>query len=60
MENSVNMEQGFGSRQDYLQQICEEYPAEVVDTLTDLIANDDFVGVHKVLTSYDHDMEMSS
>ena len=44
---------GYSSRADYLAQLCDEYPADVVHTLADLLGEtEDFDGLVSMLEDY--------
>ena len=44
---------GYSSRADYLAQLCDEYPADVVHTLADLLGEtEDFDGLVTMLEDY--------
>ena len=44
---------GYSSRADYLAQLCDEYPADVVHTLADLLGDtEDFDGLVTMLEDY--------
>ena len=47
---------GYSSRADYLAQLCDEYPADVVHTLADLLGEtEDFDGLVTMLEDYEID-----
>ena len=47
---------GYKSRADYLAQLCDEYPADVVHTLADLLGEtEDFDGLVTMLEDYEID-----
>ena len=44
---------GYSSRADYLAQLCDDYPADVVHTLADLLGDtEDFDGLVSMLEDY--------
>ena len=44
---------GYSSRADYLAQLCDDYPADVVHTLADLLGEtEDFDGLVAMLEDY--------
>ena len=47
---------GYSSRADYLAQLCDEYPADVVHTLADMLGEtEDFDGLVTMLEDYEID-----
>ena len=49
----VYTDNGYSSRADYLAQLCDEYPADVVHTLADLLGEtEDFDGLVSMLEDY--------
>ena len=49
----VYTDNGYSSRADYLAQLCDEYPADVVHTLADLLGEtEDFDGLVTMLEDY--------
>lgn len=59
MSNNIYTENGFKSREDYLDQLSAEYdaPLEMVLALADLLGpNEDFDGLVSMLQDYDEGM----
>lgn len=53
MEKDYYVSEGYANRREYLESLCEEYPADVVYMLADLLGpSEDFDGLVTSLEDY--------
>lgn len=61
MSDSVYKENGFNNREEYLENLCEEYDSDKVYALAEILGqSEDFDGLITILEDYSMDSTMDS